>query len=115
MDKSVGVIKCIVINTTDHPRSVEFWSKVLGRNVTAEYAPYAELKKEGEITVVIQKVDAIPSQSTGVHFDLKVEHLEDAIDLVCRLGGSHVKTLKKAKWSWAIMQDPDGNVFCLCD
>lgn len=115
MDKSVGVIKCIVINTTDQPHSVEFWSKVLGRTVTAEYDPYVELKKEGEITVAIQKVDVMPAQSAGVHFDLKVNNLEDAINRVCRLGGTHVKTRKKEKWSWAIMQDPDGNVFCLCD
>lgn len=107
-------IKCIVINSANPSRAVEFWSQLLGRSVTAEYPPYIELRKDGEINVVIQHVSDLAGGG-AVHFDLKVSDLNATIQRVCDLGGKHIETMTKDKWSWAIMRDPDGNTFCLCD
>lgn len=115
MGTAIGRIKTINIHTVDMDRSVKFWTEVLGRTVTSTYSPYAELKVDGEITIVIEKVSDPLINNCGIHFDIKVLDLDRAIERVCKLGGAHVEMKKKEKWSWAIMKDPDGNVFCLCD
>jgi predicted enzyme related to lactoylglutathione lyase len=115
MANGVGKIKCINIHTTDSAVSVKFWSAVLGRKVTNEYLPYTELKEEGQTKVVIEQVSDPIQNYCGIHFDIKVQDIQKAISTVQKLGGKLIEIKTKEEWSWAIMQDPDGNVFCLCD
>lgn len=115
MDEAVGTIKCVNIHTIKMDRSVEFWTQVLGRQITNQYYPFTELKKDGEITVIIEQTLDPVVTGNGTHFDIKVKDLELAINRVEDLGGNLVEIKNKEKWSWAIMKDPDGNIFCLCN
>lgn len=63
------------------------------------------------VTISIQQV---PNQeSLGMHIDIVVDDIDEAIQQIIDLGGKLVEEKSEGNWRWVVMQDPDGNRFCL--
>ena len=110
----IGEFAYVLINVRDLDVSSEFWCSVLGREAGQSYGPYVELSEPGKITITLQKVDSDYLEgSMNTHIDIKVTDLDKAVQEVVAIGGKLVEHKSKDRWRWAIMSDPDGNLFCL--
>ena len=63
------------------------------------------------VTISVQQVP--DKESLGMHIDIVVNDIDKAIQQIIDLGGKLVEEKAEGNWRWAIMQDPDGNTFCL--
>lgn len=48
-----------------------------------------------------------------MHIDIVVDDIDEAIQQIIDLGGKLVEEKAEGNWRWVVMQDPDGNRFCL--
>ena len=61
-----------------------------------------------------QRVPEKKTAKTRVHLDIAVENLDTAVARAVALGAKKVQPfLKEGAHSWVVMEDPDGNEFCL--
>lgn len=110
----IGTPGYIIINATDSEQSAKFWSAVTGRELGDVSPPYVDLpstKNEDEVTISIQQVP--DKESLGMHIDIVVNDIDEAIQQITALGGGLVEEKIEGNWRWVVMQDPDGNRFCL--
>lgn len=76
--------------------------------------PYTDLPPTGDENGVIISIQQVPDrESLGMHVDVLVDDIDEAIRQIVNLGGKLVEEKSEGDWRWAIMQDPDGNTFCL--
>lgn len=111
--KGIGKLEYVIINTQDSAKAVPFWSSVLGREIGEQSYPYTDLVEEGSPTVSIQQLEGAQEKGSSIHVDIRVEDLDAAIGQVVDLGGVLIEMKQENEWRWAIMADPDGNIFCL--
>lgn len=110
----IGALGYVIINATDSEQSAKFWSAVTGREPGDISPPYVDLtstKNEDEVTISIQQVP--DKESLGMHIDIVVNDIDEAIQQITALGGGLVEEKTEGNWRWVVMQDPDGNRFCL--
>ena len=117
MDKGrapIGTLGYIIINATASEQSAKFWSAVTGRELGDISPPYIDLpstNNEDGVTISIQQVP--DKESLGMHIDIVVNDIDEAIQQITALGGGLVEEKTEGNWRWVVMQDPDGNRFCL--
>ena len=110
----IGTLGYIIINARNSEKSAKFWSAVTGRELGDVSPPYIDLpstNNEDEVTISIQQVP--DQESLGMHIDIVVDDIDEAIQQIVDLGGKLVEEKSECNWRWAVMQDPDGNTFCL--
>lgn len=110
----IGTLGYIIINATDSEQSAKFWSAVTGREPGDVSPPYTDLpptSDENGVTISIQQVP--DKKSLGMHIDILVDDIDEAIQQIIDLGGGLVEEKSEGNWRWVVMQDPDGNTFCL--
>ena len=110
----IGTLWYIIINAINSEKSAKFWSIVTGRELGDVSPPYIDLpstNNEDEVTISIQQVP--DKGSLGMHIDIVVDDIDEAIQQIIDLGGKLVEEKAEGNWRWAIMRDPDGNTFCL--
>ncbi len=110
----IGTLGYIIINTTASEKSAKFWSVVTGRELGDVSSPYTDLSPtsdEGGVTISVQQVP--DKESLGMHIDIVVDDIDEAIQQITALGGGLVEEKTEGNWRWAIVRDPDGNTFCL--
>jgi len=110
----IGALGYVIINATDSEKSAKFWSAVTGRELGDVSPPYIDLpstNNEDGVTISIQQVP--DQESLGIHIDIMVDDIDEAIQQIIDLGGKLVEEKSEGNWRWVVMQDPDGNRFCL--
>jgi len=136
---SIGTMRCVAINVTDHDVACRFWSALTGYEVLEyrywqrDWMVYLGTNVPRKHEIILIHTDHAPIQTTVpthhdtncVHIDITPNHgVDAAIVEILELGG----TLKKPPSlyprptatsdeppviDWAVMQDPFGNEFCL--
>jgi hypothetical protein len=108
----------IVIDCADPEKLADFWIAATGydrRGKVEQYAVISSSTKAGP-ALIFQKV---PEEKTGknrVHFDLLADseaHMQEEIDRLTALGGHKKHLVKELGIMWTVMQDPEGNEFCI--
>jgi len=94
-----------------------FWSAVLGRPVdqgsNESFASIGGADRERrEPAWYFNKVPEPKQAKNRVHIDL-VDPDPDAIDKLVRLGATIIGKHQIRGHSWTVMQDPEGNEFCV--
>ncbi len=110
----IGTLGYIIINATASEKLAKFWSIVTGRELGDVSPPYIDLpstNNEDGVTISIQQVP--DQESLGMHIDIVVDDIDEAIQQIIDLGGKLVEEKSEGNWRWVVMQDPDGNRFCL--
>ena len=108
----------VAIDCNDLERMTEFWSGLTGfkkvwGNETYNFLQHPDGRRPG---LVMQKVPEPPTAKTRVHLDLDAVGADDedaAISKAIDLGASVVKRYEEIGIRWTVMQDPEGNVFCI--
>jgi predicted enzyme related to lactoylglutathione lyase len=110
----VGTLHAIVLDVNDLESCAEFWSEVLGREITFKVNNYCRIGEGDEPpSLLLQKVPEPHAHKNRAHIDLDVKNIESAMQRVVDLGGTKLDEISEYGISWAVMADPDGNEFCL--
>ncbi len=108
----------IIVDCADPEKLADFWVAATGydrRSPVAQYVAIYSSTNKGP-GLIFQKV---PEEKTGknrVHFDLLADNEEDMnfqIDRLTALGATKHELVKELGIMWTVMQDPEGNEFCI--
>jgi predicted enzyme related to lactoylglutathione lyase len=110
----------VVLDCADLDRATEFWCAALGYAALPKQAgsgPYhVLLPADGSgIELLLQQVSDGKVAKNRMHFDLRVLDLDAEVSRLIALGASQVtdEPLRNNGWVWHVLQDPDGNEFCV--
>ncbi|MFQ5875526.1 MAG: VOC family protein [Dehalococcoidia bacterium] len=110
----VGQLAQVGIDVNDLDRAEKFWTALLGLKVEERGDPYLNFEKQGECPrLYIQKVPEKKTAKTRLHLDIAVEEMDSAVAKAEELGARKVQLFEEGDVSWTVMEDPDGNEFCL--
>jgi catechol 2,3-dioxygenase-like lactoylglutathione lyase family enzyme len=114
----------LVLESRDPQRLADFWCEVLGFEIVGheddggiEIGPAAGFG--GLQPTIILSPNADPDRSRGrLHID--VSPVGDAtrsaeVERILRAGGHHADIGQLGTEPWTVLQDPEGNVFCVLD
>ena len=108
----------VVIDCADPDRLATFWAALLG---VEKYPPLGDPVQYAGIAppdwgapyLSFQRVPEPKVQKNRSHLDLHVGDVEAVTALALQLGGSRDKDFDEYGYRWRVMQDPEGNEFCL--
>jgi predicted enzyme related to lactoylglutathione lyase len=108
-------VRNIVIDCTDAESLSRFWSTFMGfetrwSNNTYTFMLHPDGRRPG---MVLQIVPEIATEKNRIHFDLEVEDVEFAAQRAQELGATFVHRVEEEGIAWTVMQDPEGNYFCI--
>ena len=116
----IGQLGWIQTDCHDPERLAEFWGAVFGVEVEdrfgnpPQYVNLAPATVDGP-RVCFQRVPEGKVAKNRLHFDVAVDHVDAAALRIQELGGRHVPhdDYHEDGYSWRLMEDPEGNEFCL--
>jgi hypothetical protein len=94
-----------------------FWSEALGRTIDAGAAPHfasiGMASDDQEPALLFQAVPEAKTVKNRMHVDLHGSDREPEVLRLIALGATRVA--EKDEWGtrWTVMQDPEGNEFCV--
>ena len=110
----IGTLDQVGIDVEDLDRAAQFWSALLGLKVADRVDDYLSFEKQGDgPRLYLQKVPEKKTAKTRAHFDIDVADLDVAVSRAVALGAKKVQSFIRTGHSWVVMEDPDGNEFCL--
>jgi predicted enzyme related to lactoylglutathione lyase len=116
----VGRLGWIQIDCVDPERLAAFWGPMLGIAIDArlgsppQYLNMTRVSEDGPY-LSFQRVPESKTVKNRLHFDLAVDDVEVATVRVEDLGGLRLPgpDVDEYGFRWRVMQDPEGNEFCL--
>jgi catechol 2,3-dioxygenase-like lactoylglutathione lyase family enzyme len=112
----------VVVDCSDPVMLAPFWETALGyRRVDAPEGYAALVPREGQSgpVLLLQRVPEPKSGKNRVHLDLHPgdphAHLEALERLGARRVGGWVEDLMSEGFRWQVMEDPEGNEFCVVE
>ena len=115
---ALATLKMVTLDSSDARRDAEFWSAVLGWEVTAVEDAYAMLSGPGGValglgTLADHEAPGWPNAhgSKQFHFDLAVDDLDAAAADIVGLGATLPD--EQPGETWRVLLDPSGHPFCL--
>jgi predicted enzyme related to lactoylglutathione lyase len=118
--KPIGRLDMIQVDCRDPKRLALFWSAVFGLEIAStlgEPAYYVDLAKAGpdHPHIYFQRVPEPKILKNRLHFDIRVDDVEQAAAQIETLGGRRlsVEDFREHGFRWRVMADPEGNEFCL--
>ncbi|NDZ93898.1 VOC family protein [Streptomyces sp. SID6673] len=116
-EHKVGDLAMVTLDCADAKVSSEFWSAVLGWQITASGDGYAMLTGTGAalgfgaIPDYVPPAWPNPNGSKQFHFDLAVEDIDSASARCVELGAT--VPAEQPGETWRVLLDPSGHPFCL--
>ena len=109
----------LVLDCDDPERLAPFWAAALHYTILGGAGNYTMLVPEDGVgpQLLLQRVPEAKAAKNRVHFDVHTPDIEGEAARLIALGAARVEALPRAEHGsrWILMQDPDGNEFCICD
>lgn len=116
-------IYCVTLDCKDPVRLAGFWKTALGYEVELGWADHGEVSLtdpagEGP-TLLFMTVPEANTVKNRMHLDLVPETaMEAEVERLVAAGATELWTLRdpegyEGPWIWTVMQDPEGNEFCV--
>ena len=109
----------LVLDCADPERLAEFWAPALGYVSLGTAGNYVALFPDGERgpKLLLQRVEEPKSVKNRMHVDIEVADIEAEAERLVGLGATRVSQgpCSEHGSSWVLMNDPEGNEFCVCD
>ena len=110
----VGILDNVGIDVADVDRSAQFWIALLGVRVAKRADNYLFFERQGDgPALYVQKVPEKKTAKTRVHLDIAVGNLDTAVARAVAIGAKKVQSFAEGEMGHVVMEDPDGNEFCL--
>jgi len=111
----------LVLECRDPAKLAEFWCAVLGYEVVGhepdglELGPPGVRFGDGAPTLVLSQTDNPRSGWRPLHLDVSPDGCDQETELarLTALGARPADVGQDGTESWVVLQDPEGNVFCL--
>jgi predicted enzyme related to lactoylglutathione lyase len=110
----------LVLDCNDPETLATFWSQALGYDLIGGAGSYVLLLPPGGgpgPQFLLQRVPEPKQAKNRMHFDIHVVDIEAEASRLVSLGAVRVKPelLSEHGNNWVLLQDPEGNEFCVCD
>jgi len=107
------VLAMVIVDTPDPERQAAFWGELLGRRVSHRDGTYVGLEWAPRFGagLVFQKVAEPTPGKNRIHVDIICSDIEGTAKRAEELGATRAEGYPTQ--NIAVMNDPDGNVFCL--
>lgn len=109
----------VTIDCSEPDTLAAFWSRFLGYELRSASpgSSYVTIERpsggDGPPQVVFQRVPDPKVGKVRLHLDLFVEHAHPMLDEMVTDGAAVLSTTEAGAWTTRVMQDPEGNEFCL--
>ena len=109
----VPLMIAVTIDCNDLDRMAEFWSTMLGVEISAKQDGFGFLAHppDRKVAVWLQQVPEPRKEKARIHIDLAVPDLEAAEKRIQALGGTLLDRHEWEGFVWRMCEDPEGNVF----
>jgi predicted enzyme related to lactoylglutathione lyase len=108
----MGKLNSVTIDCKDAEGLAQFWAQALDEySVDAEWSMV--LKSDSGPTIFFQAVPEPKQGKNRVHLDMSVADREAEVARLKALGATVFRDLEEGGYQWTIMQDPEGNEFCV--
>ncbi|HEX6310873.1 MAG TPA: VOC family protein [Acidimicrobiia bacterium] len=110
----------LVLDCRDPEALAPFWSEALGYRTVGGAGSYVLLLPADDRPgpqLLLQRVPEPKTAKNRMHFDIHTPDIEAETARLVALGASRVRDdpLSEHGTAWILMQDPEGNEFCVCD
>jgi hypothetical protein len=105
----------VTIDCADPRKLAEFWTEALRTSVGGDYGEYVFLNPTTEDGpyVGLQRVPEERAGKNRVHIDFRTEDRAGEVERLVKLGARKVADHSVPGLDWTILQDPEGNEFCV--
>lgn len=109
----------LVLDCRDPQRLAPFWAAALGYQVIGSAGSYVlMLPSEGPgPQILLQRVPEAKTAKNRMHLDVHTPDIEAEAARLIELGASRAQPEHRHEHgtTWILMEDPEGNEFCVCD
>ena len=109
----------LVLDCSDPTELAQFWSKALGYTTLGSAGNYVMLVDPDRVQpkLLLQAVPEPKAVKNRMHFDIEVRDIHAEVDRLVTLGATQVSEAPCSEHgsTWVLMNDPEGNEFCVCD
>lgn len=108
-------ISGVVFDAADPVTLAEFWSQATGFPVEFSSPDFVQLKTDGSPGhFFLAKVPEPKKAKNRCHLDLETADVKAEVERLIGLGAGKIAEHTTASgFSWTVMQDPEGNEFCV--
>jgi predicted enzyme related to lactoylglutathione lyase len=105
----------VTIDCADPQKLAEFWTEALGATIAGDYGEYVFLapKSEDGPYLGLQRVPEERAGKNRVHIDFRTDDRESEVARLVKLGATEGAEHSVPGLTWTILQDPEGNEFCV--
>ena len=109
--------KGIVFDADDVPALADFWSRATGYETKSSNTWFAHLIPEGTVLkhIFIIKVPEGKTAKNRCHIDFDTDDRVAEVARLISAGATKVADHTLDGFTWTVMQDPEGNEFCVSD
>ena len=110
----------LVLDCADPNRLADFWSGALGYVNVGSAGQYVALMPppgSNAPKLLLQRVTEPKVAKNRMHLDIEIPDIETEAARLTALGARRVRDDVCAEHgtTWVLMEDPEGNEFCVCD
>lgn len=108
----------LVLDCTDPEVLARFWAPALGYVDAGTFGNYVALlppDRRGP-KLLLQRVAEPKTTKNRMHLDIEVADVDGEVERLVALGAALVgdAPLSEQGMTWRVLQDPEGNEFCVC-
>jgi predicted enzyme related to lactoylglutathione lyase len=106
----------LVIDCAEPDKLAGFWAPALGYQNLGAFGEYVALAADGAPLLLLQRVSEPKQGKNRMHLDIKVPDVEAEVGRLVALGAKRVSDspMEEHGAQWVVMNDPEGNEFCVC-
>jgi predicted enzyme related to lactoylglutathione lyase len=108
----------LVLDCADPDALAQFWSVALGYTTLGGAGNYVMLIDESgtQPKLLLQRVPESKTTKNRMHFDIECADVQGEVGRLEALGATRVQgPVVEHGSTWVVMNDPEGNEFCVCD
>ena len=108
-------LRAVTFDSVDPQSLGRFWSAVTGREVVTSRPDLARLAGEtpGDPVLLFLRVPEHKAVKDRIHLDLETSERAAEVDRIIALGATFHSEVKESEHEWTVLQDPEGNEFCI--
>jgi predicted enzyme related to lactoylglutathione lyase len=108
----------LVLDCADPDKLAAFWSAAIGYTTLGGAGKYVLLVDEAgqQPKLLLQRVDEPKAGKNRMHLDIETPTVDEEVERLEQLGARRVgEPWPEHGTRWVVMNDPEGNEFCVCD
>lgn len=112
------VVKHVTFDCADPRRLADFWAQVVGGEVSSDWGgEFVTVRTEGAGVehLAFGRVPEGKAAKNRVHLDFRADDRDAEVDRIIALGATVVASHNLGDLEWTVLQDPEGNEFCIAN